>query len=318
MNATLNDSIDDIFGTDPAASAPRALPQGNEWDRIRALDGQAPVAKAFVVKCPKCNGAGRIAMFRGIDGGVCYSCKGEGKLTHKTSPEARAKAAVRRAAAPINRWDAFVAQYPAEAAVLTKGIAQTYGDGRWNVICSDIKGKVEKYGDLHEGTMAMLGRAVARDAERAAGRVQQAAQQQERVAGIDVANIADCFQRAHAAGLKRFTLRFADAHFQVDRNDPALIWVSQGGYGTAKYGRIQGGVYKPGRDVNPTVLARIVAISQDPMAAAAAFAQITSSCSVCGRHLENQDSVDAGIGPVCAGRLNRPGLKFVPVAKGEF
>lgn len=317
MNATLNDSLDDIF---PAheSPAPRALPQGNEWDRIRALDGAAPVAKPYEETCSKCRGSGRFIGYTGRPLGPCFACKGRGKKSFATAPTVRAAARDRAAAKPANRWDAFVAQYPAEAAVLVKGIAQTYGDGRWNATCSDIKGKVEKYGDLHEGTMAMLGRAVARDAERAAGRVQQAAQQQERVAGIDVANIADCFKRAHEAGLKRFTLRFADAHFQVDRNDPTLIWVSQGGYGTAKYGRIQGGVYKAGRDVNPTVLARIAAISQDPMAAAAAFAQITSSCSVCGRHLENQDSVDAGIGPVCAGRLNRPGLKFVPVDMGEF
>ncbi len=314
----MTDSLDDIFpASETPVSTPRALPQGNEWDRIRALDGAAPVAKAFVEKCSKCRGTGRFISYSGRALGPCFACKGKGEKSFATAPTVRAQARDRRVTQIVNRWDHFVSKYPAEAAVLTKGIAQTYSTS-WNGICADIKGKVEKYGDLHEGTMAMLGRAVARDAERAASRVQQAVQQQERVAGIDVANLADCFQRAHEAGLKRFTLRFADAHFQVDRNDPALIWVSQGGYGTAKFGRIQGGVFKPGRDATAEVLERIATISQDPMAAAAAFAQITSSCSVCGRHLENQDSVDAGIGPVCAGRLNRPGLKFVPVAKGEF
>jgi hypothetical protein len=131
---------------------------------------------------------------------------------------------------------------------------------------------------------------------------------------MDVSRIVDAFQRAQEAGLKRFTLRFEGIHFQVDRNDPTLIWISEGGYGTAKYGRISQGAFRPGRDVNPAVIARILLIAADPMAAAIAYAQVTSSCSVCGRHLENQDSVDAGIGPVCAGRINRPGLKFERVA----
>jgi hypothetical protein len=37
---------------------------------------------------------------------------------------------------------------------------------------------------------------------------------------------------------------------------------------------------------------------------------------VCGKFLKNQDSVDAGMGPICAGRINRPGLKFVEVKPG--
>jgi len=306
---------DDLSST-LTAPVRTGLPQDEAFVRIRAS------VPEFVETCPKCRGTGRFVSYSGRPLGPCFACKGRGSNTFKTSRETRManreKTADRKARQQGNNWQAFVENYPALAEVLTQGIAQTWGDGRWNGICADIKGKVERYGDLHQGTMDMLQRSADRAAARAAQRAEATAQQQEQVKGIDVANIADCFQRAHEAGLKRFTLRFAEVHFQVDRRDPTLIWVSKGGYGTAKYGRIQGGAYKPGRDTTAEVIAQIAEISKDPMAAAMAYAQLTSECSVCGRHLENKDSVDAGIGPVCAGRINRPGLKFVPVGKGDF
>lgn len=314
------DDLSDFFGD----GAPKTLPTDESFARIRAHGtGEVPAAPSFKVPCKKCGGSG---VFRGWSGrqvGPCFTCKGKGFFDRKTSPvklaASRERAQERKVATIANNWTTFTERFPAEAAVLTKGIAQTWGDGQWNTICSDIKGKVEKYGDLHEGTMAMLGRAVARDVERAAKKAETTAEVAKATAGIDVANIAALFRNAREAGLKRFTLRFADAHFQADKNDPALIWISKAGYGSEKYGRIVGETYKPGYHVNADVLARIAEISKDPMAAAKAYAQETSSCSVCGRHLENQVSVEEGIGPICAGRLNhKPGAKFVPVAEGDF
>lgn len=39
------------------------------------------------IECPKCNGKGEIAMYRGIAGGVCFSCGGSGVLTYKSAPK---------------------------------------------------------------------------------------------------------------------------------------------------------------------------------------------------------------------------------------
>lgn len=312
-----NDSIDDLLGGPaPAQPTTRQLLQDEGFARIRAT------VPEFTDTCPKCHGRGTFMSYTGRPLGRCFACKGKGSKTFKTSSADRARAREAAAQRKVNvaqeNWDEFVRNFPAESDVLVTGIAQTWGDGRWNDICRDIKGKVEKYGDLHAATMAMLGRAVERAAARAAQKAQVAQERQQAVAGVNVANIVDCFQRAQEAGLKRFSLRFDGVYFESDRRDPTLIWVSQGGYGTAKYGRVQGGEFKPGRDINAEVIARIELISADPMAAAKAYAQLTSSCSVCGRHLENQDSVDAGIGPICAGRINRPGLKFVEVDKSDF
>lgn len=312
INVTdLNDSLDDLLGG-PAVSKP--LPQDEAFARIREQGiGEQPVAKLFKVPCQKCHGRGRFVSYTGRDVGPCYTCKGVGHFMRKhTAAQLQAnryKAEDRKDRQQANRWELFAGKHPEQAAWILAEKDKFEFAGKMHEA-------VLKYGDLTIGQMAAVDRGVERARQWAAQRAQKAAQQQEAVKGINVANIVDAFQRAHEAGLKRFQLRFDGVHFAADRNDPAKIWVSSAGYGSDRLGLIQAGVFRPGRDFNTEIGARIELISADPMAAARAYGQITNSCSVCGRHLENQDSVDAGIGPVCAGRINRPGLKFVEVKPG--
>jgi uncharacterized protein DUF6011 len=44
-------------------------------------------------------------------------------------------------------------------------------------------------------------------------------------------------------------------------------------------------------------------IAKDPKAASLAYGREIGACGVCGRTLTDPDSIDKGIGPVCAGRL---------------
>lgn len=312
IDFSIGDDLSDLLGGSTVQTAPRALPQDPAFVRIR--EEKIGVTET----CPKCRGTGRFRGYSGRDMGQCFACKGVGSRTFKNDAATRAgnrqKAADRKVRMEDLKVDLFVSKGGDNPAMVEWMVAKkdTFS------FAGAMYEAIRKYGDLTMNQEMSVRKCMARDAERAAQRAETVVQQQERVAGIDVANIADCFKRAQEAGLQRFTLRFADAHFQVDRRDPALIWVSASGYGSAKYGRIQGGVFKPGRDATDEVLAKIALISKDPMAAAMAYAQVTSSCSVCGRHLENQDSVDAGIGPVCAGRLNRPGLKFERIDLGDI
>jgi uncharacterized protein (DUF983 family) len=311
IDFTHGDDLSDLLGGSVSAG-PRVLPQAPELARIR--DEKTGVVES----CPKCRGTGRFVSYSGRVLGPCFACKGRGSKTFVNAAPVRAanraKAQDRKVAQATNRVEHFAGKGERETAMVAWIQAKRDSFGFAGAMLETL----QRFGDLTPAQFAAVERCMDKDASRAAQRAQVATQQQERVAGIDVANIVDCFQRAQEAGLKRFTLRFDGVHFQVDRNDPALIWVSASGYGSAKYGRIQGGVFKPGRDVTDAVIAQIALISADPMAAAKAYVQITSNCSVCGRHLENQDSVDAGMGPVCAGRINRPGLKFVEVKEGDF
>jgi len=78
------------------------------------------------------------------------------------------------------------------------------------------------------------------------------------------------------------------------------IFVSDGAvYGQAReYGRQAPGGRYTGQIIEP-----LLAIAGDPQAASVAYGRLTGSCGICNRPLENQESLDRGIGPICAGRL---------------
>lgn len=66
-------------------------------------------------------------------------------------------------------------------------------------------------------------------------------------------------------------------------------------YGTGqRYGR-----QEPGGTYSGKITAELAAIMADPQGATAAYGHLTGTCGVCGRHLEDEDSVERGIGPVC-------------------
>ena len=49
--------------------------------------------------------------------------------------------------------------------------------------------------------------------------------------------------------------------------------------------------------------ARIIAAAMDPEAADIAFGRREGACSICARTLTNHESIDRGIGPICAERF---------------
>jgi Family of unknown function (DUF6011) len=59
------------------------------------------------------------------------------------------------------------------------------------------------------------------------------------------------------------------------------------------------GMQKPGQTYRGQIEDQLRAILADPMAASAAYGHLTSTCGICGRPLEEEGSVERGIGPVC-------------------
>lgn len=79
-----------------------------------------------------------------------------------------------------------------------------------------------------------------------------------------------------------------------------FIFVSDGAaYGSARrYGK-----QAPGKGYEGMIRDELRTIAADPEAASAAYGKLTGHCGVCGRVLENEESVARGIGPICAGRM---------------
>jgi hypothetical protein len=72
----------------------------------------------------------------------------------------------------------------------------------------------------------------------------------------------------------------------------------------AVYGSRQNyGMQRPGSKYSGKVQDALRAIVADPRAAAVAYGRLTGTCCICGRALETESSVEAGIGPICAGKF---------------
>lgn len=71
----------------------------------------------------------------------------------------------------------------------------------------------------------------------------------------------------------------------------------------ADYGRRRRyGLQRPGKLYTGELQAELSAIMADPKAATVAYGKLTSHCGVCGRPLEDAESVARGIGPICASK----------------
>ena len=60
------------------------------------------------------------------------------------------------------------------------------------------------------------------------------------------------------------------------------------------------GYQRPGRSYTGKAVEALRAIAADPFEASKAYGRLVGRCGVCSRPLENEESVKAGIGPICA------------------
>jgi hypothetical protein len=119
-------------------------------------------------------------------------------------------------------------------------------------------------------------------------------------ASIDVSKIAVAFAAAFGNGIKRPKLRLGSFHFSRAPDtgkNAGSIYVKEG---EQYLGKVSEGQFFPIRECGDERKADVIAIASDPSAAAKAYGMRTGSCSCCGRELTNKESIDLGIGPICA------------------
>jgi hypothetical protein len=265
-------------------------------DDIPAMTGEVATTVLYKENCKKCNGSGKFLGYSGYILGVCFSCQGVGFHEFKTSPQYRLKARTstaarkeRQATATIN---AFATQYPAEHAWMIKTAPRFE-------FAQSMLDAVVKFGSLTEKQLAAVQKCVAKDAERSverAARVEAAPQ-------IDISKIEVSFAKAMEAGIKRPKLRLADFRFSpapVTGNNAGAIYVKAG---ETYLGKIAGGKLFKSRDCDDQTAGNILAAAADPEAAAIAYGRQFGQCAICARELSNQESIDRGIGPICADKF---------------
>lgn len=231
-------------------------------------------------KCKDCRGTGRFYSYTGRYVGQCFKCKGKGVQVFKTSPEARQrqctaaaakkKAAVSAKAKAAGEW---LAANPERAKFLAED---------WEFPLS-LLGSLMQYGSLTEKQVAAIDKCVAKRA------VRKAAEAKQDENGLDISGIPTGRYLAGDVQVKVQNVtkegRWEGWVFVKSENDDRL------------------GSQKPGATYRGKYEAELKLIAADPLAAAIAFGRETGTCCCCGRTLTNPESIEAGIGPICATRF---------------
>jgi uncharacterized protein DUF6011 len=260
----------------------------------------------FTQRCDRCRGSGRFIGYTGRDLGVCHACQGRKVKTFKTAPEARAKARVQAADRKVRTADAWHAAHPAESAWLAARAPRSD-------FARSLQDAVAKYGSLTDNQLAAVQRSIAKDAVRDAERAQERAERAASAPAVEITKIADAFAAAKGRGLKFPRLRLGDFVFTLagERSKrPGSINVAHAtrrefdrftGAEKRQYlGNIAEGKFTRGFKCEPTEAAEIAQVCADPEAAAVAYGRRFGQCACCGKELTNHESIERGIGPICA------------------
>lgn len=282
----LNDSLDDLFGG----------PIGE----VRSVPVQAPATftpKLCTEPCSKCGGTGS---WRGR--GRCFACKGVGKFTFKTSPEARAKSRVASIQAKVNREQellkAFEAAHPAVFNWLKTNCDR-------NEFAGSLWSGLHRFGGLTDGQRGAVEKILAQNAEKAAEAAKRALEAPAAdTAGVDRLKLAFDTAIANARekgrGLRSPRITIGGVVISpagATSKNPGALYVKDAG---TYLGKVQGGRFFASRECGKDQEQKVLSFIADPKAAAIAYGKETGICCVCARTLTNPTSIEAGIGPICA------------------
>ena len=275
------------------------LEDSEAWDRVNTDDvasglDEISAAKAAIYeeKCQKCRGSGRFISYTGRDVGPCFKCKGEGIKRFKTSPESRAHLKTKRVERKARKEDeqaTRVAQWLADNPERAKWLEQS-----WE-FAQSLNAALHKYGSLTERQTAAMDRSIDKQRVRDEERAKQRS-----------ANTTDLDLSELRSGM--YAVPNGDTRLKLRVNAPTKgkwvgwIFVDDG----AEYGqRRKYGAQRPGERYVGEVVEELRIIQRDSFEASKAYGKLVGRCGVCGRMLEDEKSVAAGIGPVCASKFTR-------------
>ena len=123
----------------------------------------------------------------------------------------------------------------------------------------------------------------------------------------DFSGIIAAIESAQASGLKRVSLRLPECIIRPSKHE-GTVYVFSHDKALNDWGNLSN-IYQGHLKANstnlrdPALIATLERVAKDPAAAARLYGQQTGQCSCCGRELTRKDSIERGIGPICAERF---------------
>jgi hypothetical protein len=149
----------------------------------------------------------------------------------------------------------------------------------------------------------VVGQCFACDGE---GKVSTGRAEEEAAKTVKVEALHEAFARAQATGIKRprvvlgsMVVSLAPA---TGRNVGALYVKARPADGGTYLGKVVSGRFMASGDCTSAQQDQVADLLNDPLEAAIAYGKRTGQCCMCGRTLENAESIALGIGPICRER----------------
>lgn len=245
--------------------------------------------------CVACNGTGTwTGGYVNRVSGKCHTCNGKGFFL--TSPEQRRKAKQSAAKNKAAKVDAYREEHKDLVAYLED--VQS-----WNGFAQSLLSSLSKYGKLSEGQQNAAYRAMAKHETKQAERKAEQAKRVENATVLDLTRINEMFASA-SEHLKRPKLRVGNIQIYpapVSGKNAGCLYVKADGEYAGKI--TDAGKFLATRSAPDNLDSELVAIAADPIGKISEHGRVTGQCGCCGRELTNKDSIDRGIGPICAGRF---------------
>lgn len=240
--------------------------------------------------CVKCAGTG-IATWGYLHTrrGSCYACKGKGHFLTSRQDRVRAQhnAKIRKDNKARDNWSAFIEAQPAAARWLSDNSTKSFAQS--------LTQAIKKYGSLTEKQLAAIHNIIVKDKE--------AKPASAPAAVLDLSAVFAKFEKAQESGLKRPKLRLEGVTFMLaGGRNVGSIYVKEGpAYEDTYLGKVApNGEFTKSRDCSTEQVEMLKTISSDVLAAAVAYGRKTGECACCGKELTNHESIELGIGPICA------------------
>jgi hypothetical protein len=164
-----------------------------------------------------------------------------------------------------------------------------------NSFAASLAADVSNFGELSAGQL----NAVRNNLERS----RSAAATRATAPTITTAQIEALFDTARGNGVKKPAMRLDEFVFKAagqDSRNVGGIYVTTTVHDDSVYlGKVLGGKFLKTDACTDDQQKRILAVASSPADAAKAYGQRTGNCSICGRELTAEESIERFIGPIC-------------------
>ncbi|QDH83561.1 hypothetical protein [Achromobacter phage Motura] len=196
------------------------------------------------------------------------------------------------------RLNQYAKRLPVQKQVIDRWLSEHADVAQWlastnSEFAVSLRAQLNSRGYLSDNQIIAVRNAVNRSVERVAAAPQ-----------VDMGLVEQAFATAKNNGIKQPKMNLGEVKLSAapaSGRNPNAVYVKS--VDNVYLGKIVGGKLFATPECTAEQQQYLQEVVRDPVAAAKAFGQRTGICCICSRTLTNGESIELGIGPICAGNM---------------